>query len=178
MKIYYGTAMVIEDPRLQNLGKTQYENEKWDAKNSVYNALFYLCSLVENMARLSFNCNSDVINIMGKKEIEIILEEAEALHNKEIVAMAGEMISRYGIKESNYSIENYDVVPSSYTIAEPISKLIFYIAEQDNISTSQAVINFYNSPIVKLINNYDIEMHLDNIPYLYESYKAKRALDY
>ncbi len=178
MTIYYATGMVREEPRFKNLETTQYESAKWEEKYKRGNALFYVCSLVEEMARLSFNSNVDIVNLLGVKIIDEILKNAELLHNQNLQITAQEMLKKYSIKSSNYSLEKYSEVPSSYTFADPVSKAILYIIEKDKIVETQAIICFYNSPIMKLINNFDVEMHLSNVQYIYESYKAKRALEY
>ncbi len=178
MTIYYATGMVREDPRFENLETTQYENAKWEEKHKRGNALFYFCSLVEEMARLSSNSNVDIVNLLGAKAIDEILNNAELLHNQKLQTAAQKMLKKYSVKSSNYSLEKFSEVPSSYTFADPVSKVVLYIVEKDKISEAQAITNFYNSPIMELINNFDVEMHLSNVQYVYESYKAKRALEY
>ncbi len=140
--------------------------------------MLFLCSLVENMARMSNNRNTDVVNLLGDAGLSYILKHAEVLHCENIDAVSDRMLTEYGIKNSSYSIDGYAEVPSAYQIGEAISRIILYKIRKDHEKKTKSIIKFYNSPIMDIINNYDANMMLSNVQYVYESYKAKRALEY
>lgn len=147
-------------------------------KEKSRNNMLFACGLIENIARMSNNINTDVVNCLGEKGLTYILKHAEVLHCENIDEVSDRMISEYGIPTSTYSIAGFKDVPSAYTIGEAISRIILYKIKKDHEKRTKSIIKFYNSPIMEVINNYDANMMLSNVPYVYESYKAKKALEY
>lgn len=147
-------------------------------KGNSKNNMLFACSLIENMARMSSNTNTDIANALGDDGLTYVLKHAEVLHCENIDAVSDRLLSQYGISSGNYSIEKYSEVPGVYNIGEAISRIICYKIKKDHEKRTKSIIKFYNSPIMQVINNYDANMMLSNIPYVYESYKAKKALYY
>lgn len=142
------------------------------------NDMFFTCSLIEKIARDTKNTNVFVANTLGEDGLKYILKNAQIFHCENIDKVSCEIAEKYSIYTGDYDVNQYDEIPTFFDMGKVYSRLIYYKIKKDHEKKTKAVLKIYNSPIAKKINNYNANMMLSNIPYLYESYKAKRALEY
>ncbi len=142
------------------------------------NDMFFTCSLIEKIARDTNNTNSSVANALGEDGIKYIIKNAQVLHCENIDKVSDEMVSKYGINTGDYDVGIYSEIPTYFDMGKIYSRLILHKIRKDHERKTKSVLKVYNSPIAELINNYDVNMMVSNVPYLYASYKAKRALEY
>ena len=142
------------------------------------NDMFFACSLIEKIARDTNNTNTFVANSIGEDGMKYILKNAQVLHCENIDKVSYEIAQKHSIKKGNYDINKYEEIPTFFTMGRVYSSLVYYKIQKDHERKTKSVLKIYNSPVAEKINNYDANMMRSNIPYLYASYKAKKALEY
>ena len=63
------------------------------------NDLFYTCSLIDYIARKTKNTRVDVVNTLGKKNLDKIYELADVYHCDNIDNVSGEFVEKCNIQE-------------------------------------------------------------------------------
>lgn len=66
------------------------------------NDYFYVCSLIEYIARETLNHRSDIVKTIGKEGIEKLLHDAEVDHCLSFEQVSDEIISYYGIEQGSF----------------------------------------------------------------------------
>jgi hypothetical protein len=142
------------------------------------NDLFFTCSIIEYIARLTKNERSVIVNAIGKNGIDRIYQDAEVMHCENIEAVANELISDYNISIGKF--DNIDEcekanlrVPLFWDIGRVYMDLILRL-KGEIIDT---LIEVYNSYIAKCIDDYNIGFYYCTPECIYESYKAGEMLD-
>lgn len=141
------------------------------------NDLFFTCSLIEYIARITNNTKKDIILKLGKDNITKIYELAEIYHSENIEKIADEFITK-----ANINIGNYDIIskctnriPTYFEIGKVYKRLIMMIdSNPDNYINT--LITVLSSWIIKNIDNYNSSMYYENPSYIYECYKENKIL--
>lgn len=144
--------------------------------NSYDNDLFYLCSLIEYIARKTHNTKEYVVNKIGKDFLKKIYTLAEVYHSENIDKVSDEIINKCNIENGNYKIDNCkNRVPSYFEIGAVYERLIKQISgsKEDYIDN---LIKVLTSWIITKIDNYDSSMYYENPSYIYECYKEGKVL--
>ena len=144
--------------------------------SSYDNDLFYLCSLIEYIARKTHNTKEYVVNKIGKDFLKKIYTLAEVYHSENIEKISDEIINKCNIGNGNYKIENCkNRVPSYFEIGAVYERLIKQISgsKEDYIDN---LIKVLTSWIITKIDNYDSSMYYENPSYIYECYKEGKVL--
>lgn len=141
------------------------------------NNLVYVCSLIEYIARVTKNRVSDIIKLLGKKEIERQLDLAEVNHSLSFEQVADEIIEEFDIKQGNFdSVGNCKYkVPSHIAIGKDYQRLI-----EDVIDSKSIVDTLYEvmtSFISEDISNYNSSLYYSSREYLKACYEAGMILD-
>ena len=140
------------------------------------NNLFYLCSLIEYIARTTENTKKDIVNILGKEELNKIYVLAEAYHAEPIEKISDELIAKYNIKKGNYPNNAFKHnIPSYWDIGKVYQRLIIMNSDgKDNYINS--LIEVLTSWIIPKIDNYDSSMYYENPSYIYACYQESKIL--
>lgn len=144
--------------------------------NNYDNDLFYLCSLIEYIARKTHNTKEYVVNKIGKDFLKKIYTLAEVYHSENIDKVSDEIINKFNIENGNYKIDNCkNRVPSYFEIGAVYERLIKQISgsKEDYIDN---LIKVLTSWIITKIDNYDSSMYYENPSYIYECYKEGKVL--
>lgn len=144
--------------------------------SSYDNNLFYLCSLIEYIARKTYNTKKYIVNKIGKDFLVKIYNLAEVYHSENIDKVSDEIINKCNIENGNYKIDNCkNRVPSYFEIGAVYERLIKQISgsKEDYIDN---LIKVLTSWIVTKIDNYDSSMYYENPSYIYECYKEGKVL--
>lgn len=144
--------------------------------SSYDNDLFYLCSLIEYIARKTNNTKEYVVNKIGKDFLKKIYTLAEVYHSENIDKVSDEIINECNIENGNYKIDNCKSrVPSYFEIGAVYERLIKQISgsKEDYIDN---LIKVLTSWIITKIDNYDSSMYYENPSYIYECYKEGKVL--
>ncbi|MDR0892779.1 MAG: hypothetical protein LBN24_09220 [Mediterranea sp.] len=142
------------------------------------NDLFFVCSLIEYIARKTKNQRSTVVNALGKEKLEHLYELADVYHSENIDKLTHELTTEYGIDTGSYdnvAVARYSI-PTHWDIGKVYHRLVAEVAEKSQKSYIDALIDVFNSWIVEKIDDYNCSMYYENESYLYASYKAGEPL--
>ena len=141
------------------------------------NDYFYVCALIEYIARETLNHRGDIVSAIGRKGVEKLLHDAEVDHCLSFEQVGDEVISYYKIKNGNFdtiSACKYSV-PSVLDIGKLYSIMIEDCAKPGN--EVQELINIFNSFISDEISNFNSDLYYQNPDYLEWSYREGKLLD-
>lgn len=147
-------------------------------ENSKDNDLFYLCSLIDYIARKTKNVRSDIVNKLGKERLEKIYDLADVYHCDNIDRVSEDFIEECDIKKGifdNVGDCGY-AIPSHWDIGKVYKRLIKQVAQSENIDVIDALIKVYNSFISAKIDDYNSSVYYENPSYLFESYREGKVL--
>jgi hypothetical protein len=143
-----------------------------------YNDLFFVCSLIEYVARKTKNNRNVVVNSIGKKHLGHIYELADVYHCENIDKLTDELIQNNNISTGifdNVSDCHYNI-PTHWDIGKVYKRLIVDICEDQKKKPVDAMVEVYNSWISTKIDDYNSSMYYENPSYLYQSYIEGRPL--
>lgn len=142
------------------------------------NDLFYLCGLIDYMARKTKNERSYVVNKLGRERLEKIYDLADVHHCDNIDRVSEDFIKEADIKNGTFDNvkECGYAIPSHWDIGKVYKRLIKRVAEEDGIDTIEALIKVYNSFISPKIDDYNSSVYYENPSYIYESYREGALL--
>ena len=127
------------------------------------NDLFFTCSLIDYIARKTRNKRSDVVNKLGRKNIEKIYDLADVYHSDNIDRVSEDFIEAAGIQEGtfdNVAAAEY-AVPSHWDIGKVYKRLILGIAREKRIGVVDALFEAYNSFVSGKIDDYNSSFYYD-----------------
>ncbi|MFQ6805962.1 MAG: hypothetical protein ACLRT5_15045 [Lachnospiraceae bacterium] len=127
------------------------------------NDLFFTCSLIDYIARKTRNKRSDVVNKLGRKNIEKIYELADVYHSDNIDRVSEDFIEAAGISEGtfdNVAAAKY-AVPSHWDMGKVYKRLILGIAREKQTDVMDALFEAYNSFVSEKIDDYNSSFYYD-----------------
>lgn len=142
------------------------------------NDLFYLCGLIDYMARKTKNERSYIVNRLGRERLEKIYDLADVYHCDNIDRVSEDFIKEVDIKNGTFDNvkECGYAIPSHWDIGKVYKRLVKRVAEADGIDTISALIKVYNSFISPKIDDYNSSVYYENPSYIYESYREGSLL--
>ena len=141
------------------------------------NDFFYVCSLIEYIARQTKNRRRVIVEALGKEGIEKQLYDAEVNHCLSFEQVSDEVIERYKIPEGDFDTitECRYEVPSFMDIGKLYSILIEDCAEPER--EVDELIKIFSSFISDKISDFQTDIYYQNPSYLECSYQAGYLLD-
>lgn len=141
------------------------------------NDFFYVCALIEFIARRTKNKRRIIVEALEKKGIEKQLYDAEVNHCLSFEQVSDELIEQYGIHEGSFDT----VTGCKYTIPSflDIGKL-YSIMIEDCAEPGKEVdelIKIFSSFISDEISDFQSDVYYQNPSYLENSYKEGYLLD-
>lgn len=135
------------------------------------NNLFFICSLLEYIARKTKNKKKYIVEKIGYDNIKKIYELAEVYHSENIEKVSDEFIDSCKIKNGNYDIvakAKYRI-PTYFEIGKVYKRLIVAINnnKDEYIETLEEVMKSW---IIEKIDNYNSSMFYENLDYIYQCY--------
>jgi len=127
------------------------------------NDLFFTCSLIDYIARKTFNKRAFVVNTLGRAAIEKIYELADVYHSDNLDRVCDDFIIECQIPTGcfdNITAAKY-AVPSHWDIGKVYKRLILGIAKEENISVIDALFAAYNSYVSDKIDDYNSSFYYD-----------------
>ncbi len=141
------------------------------------NDLFFTCSFIEHLARITKNTKKKIIVYLGEKNIQKIYQLASIYHSENI-----EKITDEWIKEANISIGEYNPiqkckyrVPSYWEIGKIYQRLIIMVSDSPKHYVA-TLITVLSSWIIEEIDNYNSSLYYENPDYIYECYMEGKIL--
>ncbi|MDR3296057.1 MAG: hypothetical protein LBT26_09565 [Clostridiales Family XIII bacterium] len=142
------------------------------------NDLFFVCAVIEHIARTTANRRADVVRAIGEKKLSHIFELADVYHCEPVENTAADLIESRSITKGdfdNVAACKYNV-PYFMDIARVYMRLIVDVVTQTDMSPITALISVYTSRVSDKIDDYNSSMYFENPQYLYESYIAGEPL--
>ena len=141
------------------------------------NDLFFICSLIEYIARKTKNTKEYIVEKLGKENIEKIYDLADVCHSENIEKVSDELIEKCKIEEGVYDIiaECKYRVPSYWEIGRVYQRLIKMLSKNETEYIDK-LIEVLSSWIIKKIDNYNSSMYYENPSYIYECYVENKVL--
>ena len=133
--------------------------------------IYYVCTMIEFVARVTNNRRRDIVKKLSKKNIEHQLKVAEVNHCLSYEQVADEWIEEYGIAEGMYDTVkecNY-TIPSVNAIGRVYQQLVLETMEENN--EAQAIIDIFSSFISDEISNFNSNVYYSSPNYLKCSYE-------
>ena len=131
--------------------------------------LFFTCSLIELIGRMTCQKRSATVDLLGRKIVSHIYANAGILHCEPIAKTAEKFIELTKIPQGvfdNVSLCKYDV-PSYWTIGKVYSRLIEDVEDGDIID---ALFKVYTSPISDDISNYNSDFFYQSRDFIKEQF--------
>lgn len=138
--------------------------------------IYYVCTMIEFVARETKNHRCDIISKISKKSIEHQLKVAEVNHCLSFEQVADEWIEQYAITEGTFNtIETCRyMVPSVPSIGRVYQQLVLATLEGKDVA--QAIIDVFSSFISDEISDFNTNVYYSNPDYLRCSYEEGRLL--
>lgn len=123
------------------------------------NDLYFLCYMIERVARKLHQKNKYVVNSISKDEWMRLISLANVLHCENPLKIETEWIDEYKLKKGNYDItdvdpELVDEIPSETQIGKVYTRLILSTLQPDE-DYIDGMIRVYNDAICNTIDNYN-----------------------
>ena len=141
--------------------------------------LFFICCLIEYIARQTKNLRSDVVNALGKRKIKLIFDSSSGWYcfdNMEQVC--AELIGECRIAEGHF--DNVGdcryPVPTYWEIGKVYQKLIQKVTDITQGDLFEVLIKVYHSFISRKIDDYNSGAYLENTVYLLECFLKNRII--
>ena len=151
-------------------------NKSWLSKEE-YNDVFYVCSLIEYIARITKNKRGVIVKTWGLDGINKQLKDAGVNHCLTFEQVGTELIELYHIQEGDFD----PAANSPYTIPgyTDIGNLYATMIEDSSSSynAAQDIMDIFTSFISDLISNFKSDLYYQNPDYLECSYKAGYLLE-
>ena len=141
------------------------------------NDFFYVCSLIEYIARQTQNKRGSIVNILGREGIEKQLYDAEVNHCLSFEQVSDEIIEQYKIPEGTFDTitECKYTVPGFLDIGKLYSIMIEDCAEEGK--EVDELMKIFSSFISDKISDFQTDVYYQNPSYLECSYEAGYLLD-
>jgi hypothetical protein len=136
------------------------------------NDLFFVCSLIEYIARKTKNHRNVVVNAIGRDKIQHIYDLADVYHSENMDKLSDELIEISDIETGhfdNVAMCKYSV-PTIWDIGKVYKRLIADVTLHLHKPPVDALIEVYNSWISRKIENLNSSMYYENPGYIYQSY--------
>ena len=139
------------------------------------NNLFYTCSLIEYIGRITKNKRKDLVQYM-KSDIGRIYNYADVFHCEPIEKVADDFIERNEVPTGHYDnikTSKYEI-PDYWDIGEVFERLIEDVSD-DEIN-EEKIIEVFSSWITEKILNFNSDLYYQPREYLAECYRAGKIL--
>ena len=141
------------------------------------NDYFYVCALIEYIARETKNHRGDIVNQIGEDGIKKLLYDAEVDHCLSFEQVSDEVVDYYKIKQGNFdtiSACKYSI-PSFLDIGKLYSIMIEDCAKPgDEVSE---LMKIFSSFISDEISDFNTDLYYQNPDYIECSYREGKLLD-
>lgn len=139
-----------------------------------HNDLFFVCSIVEYIARKTKNERGVVVQALGEAALTKLYNLADVYHCENIDKVTDELINERHIPVGTY--DNIDGItevriPSHFEIGKVYERLISTLTEESGTLTCiQVLMQVFSSWIARKIDNYRSSTYYENNSFLTASY--------
>lgn len=135
------------------------KNKYFPDEDITTNDLYFLCYMIERVARNIHQRNQYVVEKIGKENLIHLISVANVLHCENPKQVEADWINEYLLENGDFDITNVNKdlcerIPSETSIGKVYMRLISSInANEDDLI--QTLINVYSSPICQKIDDYN-----------------------
>ncbi len=127
--------------------------------------VYFICYMIERVARKIHQRNSYVVNQIGKANLEHLISVANVLHAENPIAVEEDWIEEYRLIEGDTNVAAVDPelvtkIPSAIQMGKVYQRLIFDTL-QPGESEVEAIIRVYNDEICDVIDNYNCSAYYE-----------------
>ena len=138
--------------------------------------LYFVCYMIERIARQLHQPNKYVVNAMGHDELAKKLSMADVLHSENPLAVASNWIEEYGMQAGSFDVtqvnpELCERIPTATQMGKVYKRLILNTLNS-NEDYADGILRVYNDPICETIDNYNGSAYYEPSPYIARSYYA------
>ena len=137
--------------------------------------LFFVCSLIEYIARGTKNRRLDVVRQLGD-DLSRIYKYADVFHCEPIEKVADDFIQKDNISDGNYdNLSKYKyTIPDYWNIGEVFARLIEDCYEEENVI--KGIKEVYASWMAEKILNFNSDLYYQSREYLAVCYREGEIL--
>ena len=140
------------------------------------NDYFYVCALIEYIARKTKNHRSDIVKTIGRQGMEKLLYDAEVNHCLSFEQVSDEVIAYYKIEQGKFdTIANCKYSVPSYLDIGKLYSIMIEDCAQPGEELSE-LINIFTSFISDEISDFNTDLYYQNPDYLEWSYREGKLL--
>ena len=142
------------------------------------NDLFFVCSLIEYIARKTLNHRDTVVKTLGKERLQHIYELADVYHCENIDKISDELIEKCRLPSGNFDNVadcRYNI-PTHWDIGKVYKRLILDVSTLGGTDTMDTLMEIYQSWINRKIENFNSSTYYESPAYLSASYMEGQLL--
>lgn len=142
-------------------------------EDSQSNAVFFVCSLIDYIARKTKNERKVVVDALGPQRISKLIELADVYHSENIDAVSDRFIEDAGISKGNFdnvAVARY-AVPSHWDIGKVYKRLVMSIMEEEGVEPNEAIERAYGSFVSPLIDDYNGSFYYESPQAIFVAYR-------
>ena len=136
--------------------------------------LYFVCYMIERVARQLKQPNRYVVNRMGRRALAEKLSVANVLHCENPLALAADCTDEFMLEQGEYDVtrvnpELVDEIPTALQMGKVYARLILatLMPEEDY---PDAIIRVYNNPICEIIDDYNGSAYYEPSYYIAKAY--------
>lgn len=123
------------------------------------NDLYFVCSMIERIARTIKQPNRYVVNRMGKKGLQEKLSVANVLHSENPEAVVQQWIEEYALENGDFDVTRTNpslvtTIPTALQMGKVYTRLILSTLSR-NEDYADGILRVYNNPICEIIDDYN-----------------------
>lgn len=140
-------------------------------------ALFFTCSLIEQLGRMLHAKRGDVVMALGETGARIIYDHADVLHCEPIAKVAEDAAERFSLEPGVYDNVSQAcyAVPDVWTMGKVYARLIEDVSGNDDVV--KTLMEVYTSWIDERLCDYNAAFYYQSRDYLAECYRQGTVLD-
>lgn len=140
------------------------------------NDLFFVCSMIERVARHIKQRNKYVVNKIGYDNLLRQLSIAETLHSENPLQVVDDWTDEYQLENGSFDITDVDKelctnIPTPLDMGKVYMRLILQ-TRLDAEDYAQGIIRVYNDDICEIIDNYNSSAYYEPSYFIARSYFA------
>ena len=123
------------------------------------NDLYFMCYMVERVARKLKQHNAYVVNMIGEEELRRLISLACVLHSVNPLQVEADWLNEYNLQQDDFDITAVDknlceTIPPATAIGKVYMRLILATLqpEEDYV---QGMLRVYNNSICEVLDNYN-----------------------
>ena len=137
-------------------------NKYFKDENLGFDDLYFVCYMIERVARKLKQHNSYIVNKIGKDNMYHLLSCAATLHSLNPLQVESDWIQDYKLESGDFDISSVDknlcqTIPSETQIGKVYARLI----DSVNQNYIEGISEVYNSPLCQTIDNYNASAYYE-----------------